>query len=335
MLLQRYPLAFALVFAAPGALAADTSLRDLILPLDCRPGVDCWTVRYVDHDPGQGELDYACGPQTGDGHKGTDFAIRDLAALAAGIEVRAAAAGVVDALRDGMPDVSVEATGREAIGGRECGNGIRLDHGDGWTTWYCHLRRGSLVVQEGDAVAAGQVLGLVGLSGDTSFPHLHFDVRQGDQVVDPFVGPGGADDCGAAVSPLWSAEVAAQLVYRPVTLTNAGIAPNMPEVEDARTGYHRSEDLPVTAPTLVMWAEAYWIETGDTVTFQLLGPDLEPVVERSMTIDQGRKRWFGYAGARRPGERWPAGEFFGTVTVERTLSGTPQRFAIEHAVVLR
>jgi hypothetical protein len=84
-----------------------------------------------------------------------------------------------------------------------------------------------------------------------------------------------------------------------------------------------------------MWAEAYWIEDGDTVIFRLLGPDLEPVVDRSMTIDQGRKRWFGYAGARRPGERWPEGAYLGTVTVERTLSGTPQRFAIEHAVVLR
>ena len=45
---------------------------------------------------------------TGDGHKGTDFAIRDLAAMVEGVQVRAAAAGVVDALRDGVPDISVE-----------------------------------------------------------------------------------------------------------------------------------------------------------------------------------------------------------------------------------
>ena len=83
---------------------------DLALPIDCRPGVDCWILRYVDHDPGPGVRDYACGKLAGDGHKGTDFAIRDQAAMVAGVEVRAAAAGIVDALRDGMPDQILEGT---------------------------------------------------------------------------------------------------------------------------------------------------------------------------------------------------------------------------------
>src|SRR5918995_6214456 len=174
--------------------AAAQSFEGLALPLDCAPGADCWVLRYVDHDPGPGVRDYMCGGQSGDGHKGTDIAIRDLAAMAAGVEVRAAAAGVVDALRDGMADTSVDEVGRAAVGGKECGNGIRLAHGDGWTTWYCHLRRGSLMVRQGDRVAAGQPLALVGLSGDTSFPHLHFDVRLGERVVDPFVGTDSAAD---------------------------------------------------------------------------------------------------------------------------------------------
>ncbi len=125
---------------------------DLLLPIDCRPGVDCWILRYMDHDPGPGVRDYACGELTGDGHKGTDIAISNLAVMAEGVEVRAAAAGVVDGLRDGMPDQSLEESGREAVDGKECGNGIRLDHGDGWTSWYCHLRRGSLMVAQGDRV---------------------------------------------------------------------------------------------------------------------------------------------------------------------------------------
>jgi hypothetical protein len=98
----------------------------LALPIDCTPGADCWVLRYVDHEPGPGVRDYMCGGLTGDGHKGTDIAIRDLAAMAAGVEVRAAAAGLVDALRDGMPDVSLNEAGRPAIEGKECGNGIRL-----------------------------------------------------------------------------------------------------------------------------------------------------------------------------------------------------------------
>ena len=108
---------------------------------------------------------------------------------------------MVDALRDGVPDISVEDGGAAAIAGKECGNAIRIAHGDGWTTWYCHLRRGSLMVAEGDRVEVGQPLALVGLSGETSFPHLHFDVRQGEQPVDPFVGVERASPAAPARSP--------------------------------------------------------------------------------------------------------------------------------------
>src|ERR671910_3587918 len=213
---------------APVAPAPAPPPEDLALPIDCAPGADCWVLRYVDHARGPAVRDYMCGGQSGDGHKGTDIAIRDLAAMAAGGEVRAAAAGIVDALRDGMADTSVDEIGRAAVGGKECGNGIRLAHGDGWTTWYCHLRRGSLMVAEGDRVEVGQPLALVGLSGETSFAHLHFDVRQGDRPVDPFVGLDRPQDCGPGDRPLWSADVMATLAYRPVALIHAGIAPSPP-----------------------------------------------------------------------------------------------------------
>src|SRR5918996_5704663 len=248
-----------LVLAAPAAARPFEQLR---LPIDCAPGGDCWVLRYVDHDPGPGMRDYMCGGLSGDGHKGTDIAIRDLAAMAAGVEVRAAAAGVVDALRDGMADTSVDEIGRAAVGGKECGNGVRLAHGDGWTTWYCHLRRGSLMVKQGEPVEAGQPLALVGLSGDTSFPHLHFDVRQGEQVIDPFVGIERAEPCGPGLQPLWRADVMARLTYQPVVLTNAGVATAAPEMADVGRGWHRQTRLPVTVPALVLWVEGYWVETG-------------------------------------------------------------------------
>lgn len=299
----------------PVAAQADGP-KDLLLPLDCEPGVDCWIPRYVDHDPGPGARDYACGKLSGDGHKGTDFAIRDLAAMVAGVEVRAAAAGVVDALRDGMPDQSLDEIGREALGGRSCGNGIRLDHGDGWSTWYCHLRRGSLMVQEGDPVEAGQAMALVGLSGETTFPHLHFDVRQGDRVVDPFVGIGG-QDCGPGERPLWQHDVLTALAYRPVMLTSAGFAPTPPQAEDARRGYHNRADLAVTSRVLELWVEGYAVEAGDRVRFTIRGPGGAPVLAHTVVLDRGFARWFQFVGARRPGAAWPAGTYLGEVTLER------------------
>lgn len=290
---------------------------DLALPIDCRPGVDCWPLRYVDHDPGPGARDYACGRLTGDGHKGTDIAIRDQAAMVAGVLVRAAAAGTVDALRDGMADQSLAPGGREALGGRSCGNGIRLDHGDGWTTWYCHLRRGSLMVQEGDRVERGQALALVGLSGETTFPHLHFDVRQGDRPVDPFVGTDGPRGCGPGERPLWDADVMAELAYRPVALIHAGIAPAPPNAEDVRRGYHDRETLAVTSRVLELWVEGYWVETGDRVQFTITGPDDATVVARTVELDRSWPRWFQFVGARRPGDAWPAGTYTGEVTLLR------------------
>jgi Peptidase family M23 len=307
-------LLLSLALAAPAA-----ALQDIALPIDCAPGVDCWVIRYVDHDPGPGVRDYMCGGLSGDGHKGTDIAIPDLAAMAAGVEVRAAAAGVVDAARDGMADVSVDETGPAAVGGKECGNGLRLAHGDGWTTWYCHLRRGSLMVRQGDAVEAGQPLALVGLSGETSFPHLHFDVRRGEEVIDPFVGvePAG---CGPGTKPLWAAEVMAQLAYRPIVLTSAGLATAVPDKEDLRRGWHRLRSLPVTSPALVLWVEGYWVAPGDRVTFRVRGPDGATVVDHAIEIDRAQQRWLGFAGAVRPGERWPAGIYAGEVTLERATT---------------
>ena len=75
------------------------------LPIDCRLGTNCWIVNYPDAAPGTTALDFNCHHLTCDGHKGTDFAVRDLAAVRRGVAVVAAAAGRVLGTRDGMGDV--------------------------------------------------------------------------------------------------------------------------------------------------------------------------------------------------------------------------------------
>jgi Peptidase family M23 len=327
--MSRHAIAAALLLAAlPAAADPPYGLR---LPLDCQPGVDCWVLRHVDHDPGPGAQDYMCGELTGDGHQGVDFAIRDLAAMVEGVPVRAAAGGVVGGLRDGVPDINVEDAGTAAVESRECGNGVRIDHGDGWITMYCHMRRGSIMVKQGDRIEAGQQIGLVGLSGETSFPHVHFDLRQGDRVVDPFVGLERADQCGPGSQPLWREDVMAQLVYQPVVLMDAGIAPSPTEGDDIQRGYHREEGLPATSPALVVWADAYAIDRGDRMTFRLLGPDLATVVEQTVVADKAYGRWFPYVGKRRPGDAWPAGTYTAIVTLER---GPTERVALEKQIVV-
>jgi hypothetical protein len=78
-------------------------------------------------------------------------------------------------------------------------NYVELCHADGTITRYLHLMRDEVLVEPGDAVQCGQRLGLIGSSGRSSAPHLHFDVQRVDVDgwIDPF-------DAGSGES-LWLA----------------------------------------------------------------------------------------------------------------------------------
>ncbi len=63
------------------------------------------------------------------------------------------------------------------------GNYVVLSHGSGNTTTYQHLSKRSVSV--GDKVAQGQVVGITGATGVSSGPHLHFEIMEDGQIVDP------------------------------------------------------------------------------------------------------------------------------------------------------
>ncbi len=322
-----------LLFVA-GAGAA--SAFDLGLPLDCTPGTDCWVLNYVDIDPGPAVRDGACGARTYNDHDGTDFAIRDLAAMAKGVAVRAAAAGRVTALRDGMRDVDVSATGRDAVKGKECGNGVTIDHGEGWETQYCHMRQGSIAVKRGQRVAAGETLGLVGLSGLTEFPHVHLTVRKDGKARDPFSGRMQDGHCGAAAggaAPLWRRDLA--LVYEPVLLFSAGITASEPTREMLKNGTERRATLPPDAPMIVVWVEAFGIEPGDELRLRIVTPDGTTLAETARTFDARRAYQFVYTGKRRGAAAWPLGTYRGEAVLTRKGAPAPLERRIETAVELR
>ena len=316
----------------------------LSLPLDCRPGISCWIAAHVDLDPGPGFADYACGHLSYDGHKGTDIAIRDRRAMAEGVAVLAAAPGIVKNWRDGMADTGVREAGRRrAIEGRECGNGLTIDHGMGWTTQYCHMRRRSVDVVTGQAVTAGQGIGLVGLSGKTSYPHLHFALRLKRKIVGPFagLGPGGkpetrlsgrtarrkarekgrgeakAGRCGAGAGALWRAETLAALPYRPVVIFNAGFAGSAPEVADVRAGRYRGGVLADDAGALVLWAELFGVAKGDRLRLRLIAPDGTAFADRLVVLEKRQARRFQYVGKKLRRAAWPLGRYRGEVTLTR------------------
>jgi murein DD-endopeptidase MepM/ murein hydrolase activator NlpD len=328
-------LVLGLVLATAEA-AAELGLE---LPLACRPAADCWVVNYVDLDPGPGVRDYACGRASYDGHKGVDFAVRDFSLVTQGVPVRAVAAGVVLRARDGMADAG--GTGSPAdsdIAGRECGNGLVIDHGRGWTTQYCHLRRGSIAVKPGDRVAVGDAIGMVGQSGLAEFPHVHIQVAKDGQIVDPFRGvePGGAT-CGLGVRPLWSGGALTALEpYRPSAIYNGGIADVAPDAAATRRGLHREATLSAAAPALVAWADIYWVEPGDRIRVRLFGPAGETLTDNTTTVEKTQARRFVYAGLRRKIAAWPAGVYRSEVVLLRERDGrTIEEARFAHALEVR
>lgn len=156
-----------LTFTAGSAMGPPTRF---VLPITGIPNQDFSIINYVDVDPRVGPaLDYRNGFFRYDGHDAVDLGLANFAHMDAGVPVRAAAAGTVILVQDGNYD-------RETTANQNPPNAIEIDHGNGWVTRYLHLAANSITVQVGDTVVAGQPLGLVGSSGDSSDPHLHFGV---------------------------------------------------------------------------------------------------------------------------------------------------------------
>lgn len=101
-------------------------------------------------------------------------------------------AGIDIGVPTGTP-IQAAAAGTVILAGWVTGYGytVVLDHGDGITTLYAHQSR--ILVQDGEAVAQGEVIGLAGMTGWATGPHVHFEIRIAAKPVNPigYLPPGG------------------------------------------------------------------------------------------------------------------------------------------------
>ena len=177
-------LAVSLVPASAGA-------TDYSLPLDS-VHYNQYITAYFDVG---GNQDWNCGSVTYGGHRGTDIGIGGFGPMAEGRPILAAADGEVVHTHDGEADMC---TSGSCGGGGGFGNHVIVLHADGKRTIYAHLKRFSVMVETGQSVACGQPLGEVGSSGNSTGPHLHFEVRTEAGYLtadDPYTGP-----CGGPIS---------------------------------------------------------------------------------------------------------------------------------------
>jgi murein DD-endopeptidase MepM/ murein hydrolase activator NlpD len=167
---------------------------------------DVWAIsNYLDHNqnyPNQ-LTDYNCGARTYDNtsgynHKGVDiftwpFTWKQMDNNES--VVVAAASGQIIAKSDGNFDRSCSFNNNQW-------NAVYVMHQDGSVAWYGHLKNGSLTTKQvGQTVAVGEFLGVIGSSGNSTGPHLHFEVYQNStysQLIDPYAG-----DCNNLNTSSW------------------------------------------------------------------------------------------------------------------------------------
>lgn len=300
--------------AAPPTSAPPPPLL-LGLPVACDLASQCSIQKLVDHASGPERRDYRCGTLTTDGHDGTDIRVRREADVRAGIDILAAADGTVLRVRDGMPDISVRDPAAASVAGREAGNAVVLDHGGGWVTQYSHLMRGSIAVQPGARVRRGQAIGRMGLSGQTEYPHLHFEVRLNDRTIDPFA-VDFTGDCSIPVRSMWDKAAAEQLVYRETVILTAGFT-DSPQMVTRTRSIDPLQRTVQTAPALILWASVTGIRPKDRQSFRITSPSGDVILDRVTLVDKGALDWFAYAGAPRQGQGWAKGRYRGTYSLIR------------------
>lgn len=320
-------LILSIVSCGSSAIANDFQLD---LPIDCTMGENCFIQQYVDSDPGPGAKDYRCGSASYDGHKGTDFRLLSLRQAASGVPVLAAAPGKVLRARDGMRDRLVQNEDDSAlVNDRECGNGVVIQHDDGWETQYCHLLRGSIAVQPGQAVRAGDKIGSVGASGEAQFAHVHFAVRHKGLVIDPFFPKPALGQCDASpeapVADLWSDTARASLEYRGAIFIEAGFSDRTLDSLTAELGNFRQPLA--TSPALVFFVRLINLAKSDEIRIELTGPNGFSVQNHVKPMESNKASYMGFTGKRLRGENWPAGQYEGRADLIRDgkTIGTSQK----------
>ena len=141
---------------------------------------DCsyyYLAAYVDEDATAGNIkDYNCGTNTYDGHRGNDIASLPYPFYKMDnnqLSVIAAAPGIIVNKVEGNFDKNCAGNGLTA-------NYIIVQHADGSVALYWHMKKNSLTSKTvGQSVVTGEFLGIVGSSGSSSAPHLHFEVWSG------------------------------------------------------------------------------------------------------------------------------------------------------------
>ncbi|WP_052732461.1 peptidoglycan DD-metalloendopeptidase family protein [Hymenobacter terrenus] len=257
----------------PASGAARSTTVPLSWPLRQAAGFDYASTygisNFVDHNPAfpNAVQDFNCGTRTYDTSTGYNHAGLDLFPWPfsfnmmdrSQVEIVAAAPGIIIGKTDGNPDRSCALTGANW-------NAVYVQNMDGTVCWYGHMKTGSVTAKPlGASVALGEVLGTVGSSGNSSGPHLHFELHSASGVVlDPYSGPcSPATGSWATARTYYEPTVNTLLTHSAAPVFNTCPAPDTPN--ESRT----------FAPGSTVYTAAYYHDqqAGQQTQYTIYRPD--------------------------------------------------------------
>ena len=178
-------------------------------------------------------------------------------------------------------------------------------------------------------MTTGQPIGLVGLSGDTEFFHLHFTVRYRGKAVDPFAYGATEKSCGGGRS-LWAASLAERMQYRPREVIDFGFAALAPAMEQIESGEVDKHPVTPGSDAFVAYVRSIGLQAGDQPSLAVHGPAGAFVTNNRAALDRDKAQFLVIAGKKRTEAAWPVGRYTAMYRVTRDGSEVLQKkFDIE------
>ncbi|MBU6235952.1 MAG: M23 family metallopeptidase [Alphaproteobacteria bacterium] len=311
--------------------AAPARADFLAFPLLCEAGSNCFIIGYPDMDEApDAAKDYACGPATTEGDPFLRIGLSSVAAITLGIGVVAAEDGTVTDAKDGVEDLVVADKSQLKKGTSNCGNGVVIDHGNGFRTAYCHMRKDSIRVQKGEAVHKGQIIGYAGQSGVALWPQLGFSIRKKGYTIDPITNKSPVEGCGFKPRAYMALPEAFR-EYQPAAIVNIGFADAPQTAMPVAVGKAlRLSRIHPSSTNITLWGMIVGAKAGDEINAKMRDPKGRVFQSQDVVLDKDKPRQLININRPRGYAYWSEGLYSGEITLTRTIDGRP--YTVRRAV---